>query len=159
MPLRLDSSPDTSPDSLGKDNADNPRQQQQQQQQERRTAANGLAAGFQALLRVSTAAAGGSFDSARGAAAPAGEVEMQTGGVDEGSLKLASVAEAAAAAMVGEDVEGTQGMHGRPVPTKVCSLRVMLSEMHWSQEVALMLLVHSICRAWSAVAAGRCCWA
>jgi hypothetical protein len=76
--------------------------------------ANGLMAGIQTLLRVSTAAAGGSFDhAARGAAAPAGETEPATG---EALLKPAA---AAAAAAGGGGAEQVASMHGRPVPTKV----------------------------------------
>jgi hypothetical protein len=126
VPLRPDNSSSSAPNTGNPDgltpqdsassNRD-PTQQQHQQQFETvggvAVGANGLMAGIQTLLRVSTAAAGGSFDhAARGAAAPAGETEPATG---EALLKPA----AAAAAGAGGGVEQVASMHGRPVPTKV----------------------------------------
>uniref|UniRef100_A0A383WJX5 FAD-binding domain-containing protein n=1 Tax=Tetradesmus obliquus TaxID=3088 RepID=A0A383WJX5_TETOB len=119
LPLRPVSR-SSSPDSLRPHNSSRTdgsqtqqQEQQQQQQQDGASRATNGWTGLQTLLRVSTAAAGGSFDTARGAAAaPAGEGEPQAR--ETGPVKPAT----AAAAGPGQEGEAGAALHGMQAPTK-----------------------------------------
>ncbi|KAF6254780.1 hypothetical protein COO60DRAFT_286528 [Scenedesmus sp. NREL 46B-D3] len=123
LPLGPDhsGSPDnSSPDSLRPDHSSSSSNRRQQQHAAQRHTGGLVGGGANGMseppspLQVSSAAAGGSFDAARGAAAPAGELEPQAG--EATVMKPAAAASAAAAS--GDGAVKSNRMNGRSAAAK-----------------------------------------